>query len=62
MKTATRVGLATLIALATACASSKVPKDLNDTSPPDVVIKVRGSDGQYSPATEAQLSAPVFPD
>ena len=56
MRTASRVVLTALIALATACASSKVPKDLNDTSPPDVVIKVRGANGQYASATETTLS------
>jgi hypothetical protein len=34
----------------------KVVKNLNDTTPPTVVIKVRGVDGQYAPATTALLS------
>jgi len=56
MRTASRVLLAALIAVATGCASAKVAKDLNDTTPPDVVIKVRGTNGQYAAATDATLS------
>jgi len=35
----------------------KVVKNPQDSSTPTVVIKVRGDDGQYAPATEATMSA-----
>jgi hypothetical protein len=54
MKSLPGVVLAAMIAALPAC--TLVSKDLNDTSPPEVVIKVRGSDGQYAPATETKLS------
>jgi hypothetical protein len=49
-----------LIALLAACFASadctKKQPDKNDPTPPTVVIKVRGSDGQYEPATETKLA------
>jgi hypothetical protein len=35
----------------------KVDKDPNDNTPPDVVIKVKGADGQYTVASSAKLNA-----
>jgi hypothetical protein len=48
-----------LTALVAACFAvancKKTQPDPNDSSAPTVVVKVRGSDGQYAPATEANL-------
>jgi hypothetical protein len=41
-----------LVLAAALPACTKVVKDTTDPSKPDVVIKVRGSDGQYAPATQ----------
>jgi hypothetical protein len=49
-----------LTALLAACFAAanckKKQPDPNDSTPPTVVIKVRGGDGQYEPATETALS------
>lgn len=47
----TTMGRALVLAAALP-ACTKVVKDTADQSKPDVVIKVRGSDGQYAPATQ----------
>jgi len=50
------VGMA-IAASSVGATCNKVPKDSNDATKPTVAIKVRGSDGQYAPASTATMSA-----